>query len=1089
MRYGIGLDIGIESVGFAVVELDGNDSPFRIERIGARVFDKAEHPKTGSSLAAPRREARGARRRLRRHRHRLERIRGLIVSSGILTTEELQHLYDNVLTDIYEIRTRALDEFVSKEEFARILIHLAQRRGYQSNRKQSEGTDAESGKILMAVAENKERCLKNGYRTVGEMFYKDEEFSQYKRNKAENYKGTVDRQSVENEAKLIFAAQRQFGAVYANEEVEAKYLDILLSQRSFAEGPACGPYSGNQVDRMRGKCTFEFSELRASKASYSFQVFNLCQHINHIRIIKGGETVALSDEERLRIFDLAHTKSDINFSQIRKELKLNETDRFTGVRYDSDDYSSVEKKTKLKDLEIYYKIRKSIVDKTSIEDFESLTHDDLDEIGEALCKNLSDDKILDYLLNAGIPEKVAVAVLGLPNFAKFGHLSVKACKNILPYLKNGLTYDKACECAGYNFKALERNPQKFLPPLPIDCNDITSPVVKRAISQTIKVVNAIIREMGNIPVYVNIELARELSRDFDERKKIRKSQDENEKNNDRIMTQLREYSDNPSGQDLIKFKLWEEQAGRCMYSGEAIEISRITEPGYVEVDHIVPYSISFDDRMLNKVLVFTNENRQKGNRLPLQYLTGEKRDSFIIRVNQSHLKHSKKTNLLKEYISDEAEWKLRNLQDTQFISSFVNRYIMENLEFSPSAIGRKRQVTAVNGAITSYVRKRWGIKKIRENGDLHHAVDATVVACITQSMINRISKYSYYKETKDSGDYIVDPETGEAFTRFPTPWEYFLDELEIRLNQNDKKLRKMLSDVNYSSYLGIDLDAVKSPFVSRMSNHKVTGAAHKATNKSGKLEEQGYVVFKSSLTELKLDKNGEINGYYNPDSDRLLYEALKTRLQKFGGDGEKAFKDFEFRKPKSDGTPGPVVKKVKIYDTASKVVRVQNNTAVAENETMVRCDVFYVDGDGYYFVPIYVADTVKPTLPNSAPTQSKDANGCKIWKTVSDEDFKFSLYPNDLIRIVSKGNISVNRINNDSTLPEKMCVDGDEGLFLYYKGMDVSTAVLSGVTHDNTYKHRSIGKSMLRIEKYEVDVLGNIRRVEKETRKDFFKRK
>ena len=99
MRYGIGLDIGIESVGFAVVELDGNDSPFRIERIGTRIFDRAEHPKNGSSLAAPRREARGARRRLRRHRHRLERIRGLIISSRILTNEELQHLYDNVLTD------------------------------------------------------------------------------------------------------------------------------------------------------------------------------------------------------------------------------------------------------------------------------------------------------------------------------------------------------------------------------------------------------------------------------------------------------------------------------------------------------------------------------------------------------------------------------------------------------------------------------------------------------------------------------------------------------------------------------------------------------------------------------------------------------------------------------------------------------------------------------------------------------------------------------------------------------------------------------------------------------------------------------
>ena len=76
MKYAIGLDIGIESVGYAVLEVDSHDQPFRIERLGSRIFDRAEHPKDGSSLAAPRREARSARRRLRRHRHRLERIRG-----------------------------------------------------------------------------------------------------------------------------------------------------------------------------------------------------------------------------------------------------------------------------------------------------------------------------------------------------------------------------------------------------------------------------------------------------------------------------------------------------------------------------------------------------------------------------------------------------------------------------------------------------------------------------------------------------------------------------------------------------------------------------------------------------------------------------------------------------------------------------------------------------------------------------------------------------------------------------------------------------------------------------------------------------
>jgi len=102
-----------------------------------------------------------------------------------------------------------------------------------------------------------------------------------------------------------------------------------------------------------------------------------------------------------------------------------------------------------------------------------------------------------------------------------------------------------------------------------------------------------------------------------------------------------------------------------------------------------------------------------------------------------------------------------------------------------------------------------------------------------------------------------------------------------------------------------------------------------------------------------------------------------------------------------------------------------------------------------------------------------------------DEDFVFSLYPNDLIRIYSKKDITVNVINEKGNLPKNKTVSGHEGIFLYYKGMDISTAVLSGITHDNTYKHRSIGKTMLKIEKYNVDVLGNVNLIKKEKRIDF----
>ncbi|WP_235182701.1 hypothetical protein [Gracilibacillus boraciitolerans] len=49
MKYNIGLDIGVTSVGWAIINIDKN----RLEDWGVRLFEVAENPKDGSSLAAP----------------------------------------------------------------------------------------------------------------------------------------------------------------------------------------------------------------------------------------------------------------------------------------------------------------------------------------------------------------------------------------------------------------------------------------------------------------------------------------------------------------------------------------------------------------------------------------------------------------------------------------------------------------------------------------------------------------------------------------------------------------------------------------------------------------------------------------------------------------------------------------------------------------------------------------------------------------------------------------------------------------------------------------------------------------------------
>lgn len=1079
--YAIGFDIGITSVGWAVVALDSEDKPYGIINMGSRVFDAAEQPKTGASLAAPRREARSARRRLRRHQHRLERIRRLLLTENVISQAELDTLFAGKLEDIYTLRVKALDAPVSHTEFARILLHIAQRRGFRSNRKAE--TAKEDSELLAAVSKNRALMAEKGYRTVGEMLLQDPLYAASKRNKGGQYIATVGRDMVAEEVRAIFRAQRQLGQPFASEKLESRHLDILLSQRSFDEGPGEGsPYAGSQIERMIGKCTLEDGEQRAAKAAYSFEYFTLLQNINHLRLLRGGEGSPLTPAQREALIALAHKTKELNFSHIRRELAIPADTTFNAVYYkNTDDAEEAEKKTKFSYLKAYHQMRTAF-NKLSKNHFDTLTRAQKNELGRVLSTYKTAAKIRAALLPAGLSD-AELDIAETLSFSKFGHISVKACDKLIPFLEKGMKYDEAC-AAGYDFKAHSgRERTQLLHPTPDDLADITSPVVRRAVAQTVKVLNAIIRERECSPTFINLELAREMAQDFTERNQAKKSMDDNRARNERLMERIRtEYGkEHPTGQDLVKLKLWEEQHGECAYSQKHISIEHLFEPDYAEVDHIIPYSISFDDGYKNKILVLAEENRNKGNRLPLQYLQGKRREDFIVWVENTIRSMPKKQRLLKEKLTseDEKQFKERNLQDTKTMARFLLNYIGDHLAFADFAAGRKKHITAVNGAVTSYMRKRWGISKIRENGDLHHAVDALVIACTTDGMIQQVSRYAALRECEyvqtEGGSLAVSVHTGEVLKSFPYPWPEFRRELEARLGDDP---RRAVISQRFPVYLNNDIP-VRKLFVSRMPRRKVTGAAHKETIKSPKALQDGAVVTKRPLTSLKLDKNGEIANYYMPQSDRLLYEALKEQLMKYGGDGAKAFTQ-PFHKPKSDGTPGPIVNKVKLCEPTTLYVPVLKGTGVADNDSMVRIDVFYVEGEGYYFVPIYIADTLKKELPGKACVAFKPYED---WKAMSDENFIFSLYPNDLMRVTHKNKLKLTKAQKESTLPDTYETKQE---LLYYIGADISTASVAGRTHDNSYMTRGVGiKTLEKLEKFTVDVLGEYHKVEREPRMAF----
>lgn len=819
MEYTLGLDIGIASVGWAVLTNNAKGEPYHIQDLGVRIFEAAEQPKTGASLAAPRREARSARRRLRRRRHRKERIKALLVKNGVISQEDLNTLFLNsgFSNDVYTLRAEGLDRCLTSEEWVRVLLHLAQRRGYRSNSTAEAAKDKDTGVLKQALDENRALMNMHGYRTVGEMFCRDDKFQMVgvdgrrwrrTRNSPGNYTFTVTRDMIHDEVRAIFQAQRGHGNPYAGEMLEASYTEILFSQRNFDEGP--GGDSPYRKGDLRGPCTFEPDQRRAFKACYTFEYFKLLQDLNHIRILSPAQpSRSLSQQERQTLIALALKSPSLDYFKIRKALELPQENSFNIVRYDKEDPREAEKKSKFSQMQSYHKLRKALeaVEKGFIL---HLTQDQLDEIGTILSLYKADDKRRNALETLGLGPEVIEALLPL-SFNKAGNLSLAAMKKLIPHLEQGANYDAACRAVYGDHRGHFGNQKYKTLTLSRELREsgaldaITNPVVLRALSQTTKVLNAIIRKYGS-PQRISIELAREMRNNFDERRKMEKRNEENRKKNEKAMAQIEKLKGGrPTGQDLVKFKLYQEQDGTCLYSGTQLDVAKLFEPGYVDVDHIIPYSISFDDSYRNKVLVRSAENRQKGNRLPLEYLGSDpaRMEQFITLVERNVRDYRKRQKLLKAKLTEEdcSGFKERNLADTQYITRAIYNLLNDYLEFSPAA--PKKPVRAVNGAVTDYMRKRLGLTKNRDDGDLHHAMDAAVVAITTDGMIQRISNYAKRREWGKAfvGEY-VDPETGELLSKdafdekyaptFPEPWPGFRQELLARLSPDpDTEIRAL----------------------------------------------------------------------------------------------------------------------------------------------------------------------------------------------------------------------------------------------------------------------------------------------------------
>ena len=1129
-KYSLGLDIGTTSIGWAVLDLDKE----RIHDLGVRIFERPEDPQNGDSLAKPRRDARSARRRLKRRRQRLNHLKQFFVDQNILTKGQVEEVLNDKSDfnrlDVYNLRAKALTEELPPEELLKVLYQIAKRRGFKSNRKVVEESDKEGGRVTSALKTNEKFLADNNYTTVGDALSHDEKFALHKRNKRDDYTNSFARDDFLRELEAIIKTQRNYALknvpepainelIYGIDDEQVTNVSAIMYQRPFM--------TKKLIEEMVGKCTFEDDEKRATKASYSFEVFRLASDLSHLVFIPRDASkrqakrenlgIRLSPEQISKVIDTAKNQKSLTYKKVRSTAGISEDYVPKDVRGKKKDGDEFGEDNTFGGLKAYSEIRSALKDLP--EDWAKIDNESaINQIAYILTTQKADEGIRAELDTLPLSDKAKEAIVKIKptNFKAFGHLSIKALQKITPHILEGMTYDKACEAAGYDFKKQSASLEQ-----------ITNPVVKRAITQTLKVVHAIERKYGK-PYFIKVETARDLAKNFKDRNAIKKENEENQGYNEDIKSIITDgYEASPktkggkqllshlrelnvplnknadfNGQQIVKIKLYREQNGVCLYSGKSIDFeTMLRDDNAYQVDHIVPFSRSNNDGITNKVLVFTEENQKKADRTPFEYFGADEQrwEKFVALVETTYKTRDVKTSdkatnainykyngyamkkkqnlLLQDYKND--SWNVRALNDTRYITRFIQNYLRQNVDFAEGE--EKQRVIAPNGTTTVYLRKRWGLAKDRAEDVLHHAKDAAVVAAIDQKIVMQANLYAKRHEIKAllaatktmeektdklTGEITDEDEFDKAQQRkaailvlsskhFPQPWDNFGKEVMKRtLNTDIATLQNELRGLeNYDDEFRL---SIKPIFVSRMPRRKATGSAHKETIRSPKVKDNDQRTVRMPLNKVK---RKDIENSVLKESDKWLYDKLLERLDAHDNNPEKAFAEPIYKNDKKfdkNGKQLSPVSTIKVYSTQPSGFYINDGKAFVNNGSMVRLDVYQKPNKKgkieHFFVPVYAHQIGK-----NKPIPTKILPAPKGFTDVDETFTKVcSLYPSDYVRIYLKNKIL-------------------EG---YYSGYDISVGTMILYPHftpskDIKVANRVSARSATLIERYDISILGD----------------
>ena len=282
-----------------------------------------------------------------------------------------------------------------------------------------------------------------------------------------------------------------------------------------------------------------------------------------------------------------------------------------------------------------------------------------------------------------------------------------------------------------------------------------SPAVRKMIWQVISITEELRKVLGSDPKRIFIEMARG-KEDRPERKESRKNQlIELYKS---IKKESRDWVGEIDSKDHADFRnerlfLYYTQMGKCMYSGETIDLAQLDDKNLYDVDHVIPRSLKKDDSALNnKVLVKRDLNQHvKKNYYPVpEQFRRSQSGLWKMLLDKKFITKTKYERLIRNIpLSDEelAEFIERQLVETRQTTKVVADIFKQAYKES--------RIVYVKSRLVSEFRQDFDLLKLRDINDLHHAHDAYLNIVVGNGYYTKFTGNALQFVKKNRGNYSL----------------------------------------------------------------------------------------------------------------------------------------------------------------------------------------------------------------------------------------------------------------------------------------------------------------------------------------------